>query len=173
MTGLVALALFLATIPAANWVIGHLGTVCDPHGPCLIPVWPGIMAPSGVLLIGLALVLRDIVHERLGVYAVLCAIGVGTALSSTFAPASLALASGMAFVLSELADLCVYAPLRKRDMVLAVTASSVVGAVIDSIVFLLIAFGSLTYLPGQLIGKVWMVGAAAVVLMAIDRRRLA
>ena len=43
-------------IPAANWLIGNAGTVCVPNGPCLIPVAPGLMAPSGVLMIGLALV---------------------------------------------------------------------------------------------------------------------
>ena len=30
---------FIACIPAANWMIGHVGTVCaPPHGPCLVPV---------------------------------------------------------------------------------------------------------------------------------------
>jgi hypothetical protein len=57
---------FIACIPLANWMIGNVGTVCaPPHGPCLVPVapWgPGgqpLMAPSGVLMVGLALVLRD------------------------------------------------------------------------------------------------------------------
>ena len=45
-------ASFLATIPAANYLIGNVGTVCIPNGPCLIPVAPGLMAPSGVLMIG-------------------------------------------------------------------------------------------------------------------------
>ena len=43
----------------ANWLIGNVGVTCIPGGPCLIPVWPGIMSPSGVLMIGAALVLRD------------------------------------------------------------------------------------------------------------------
>lgn len=50
MIGYIALAAFIATIPAANWLIGNAGTVCAPNGPCLIPVAPGIMAPSGVLM---------------------------------------------------------------------------------------------------------------------------
>ena len=57
--GTIFLVLFCLTIPAANWMIGHVGTVCVPNGPCLIPVAPAIMAPSGVLMVGLALVLRD------------------------------------------------------------------------------------------------------------------
>ena len=50
--GYVFLVLFCLTIPAANWMIGHVGTVCVPNGPCLVPVAPGIMAPSGVLMVG-------------------------------------------------------------------------------------------------------------------------
>src|SRR5919199_4746006 len=64
--GFAYLAGFVACIPAANWLIGHAGLVCPPDGPCLIPVAPGVMAPSGVLMIGLALVLRDLVQRRLG-----------------------------------------------------------------------------------------------------------
>ncbi len=64
-------------IPVANWLILHVGTVCPPNGPCLIPVAPGgILAPSGVLMAGLALVLRDLVQRRLGVRYGLAAIGV-------------------------------------------------------------------------------------------------
>ena len=65
MSKLAYLILFLVTIPVANWMIGNVGTTCIPKGPCLIPVAPGLMAPSGVLLIGVALVLRDAVHEYL------------------------------------------------------------------------------------------------------------
>jgi len=80
--GLVFLLLFCLTIPAANWLIGHAGTVCAPNGPCLIPVAPGLMAPSGVTMIGVALVLRDLVQRRLGVAAALGAIAAGAALSA-------------------------------------------------------------------------------------------
>src|SRR6202171_6645662 len=86
-----ALAYFLAfitCIPLANWMIGNVGTVCaPPHGPCLVPVAPWgpdghpLMAPSGVLMIGLALVLRDMVERRLGRAVGLGAIGAGGALA--------------------------------------------------------------------------------------------
>ena len=75
--GIVFLVLFALTIPAANWLIGHAGTVCVPDGPCLIPVAPGLMAPSGVTMIGVALVLRDLVQRRLGVGVAVGAILVG------------------------------------------------------------------------------------------------
>lgn len=153
--GVVAFALFLACIPLANWMIGHVGTVCLPNGPCLIPVAPGVMAPSGVLMIGAALVLRDIVQRLMGPVWALVAIAAGTALSLLLAPPALVLASGAAFLLSELADFAVFTPLQRRRLLLAVLASSAVGLVVDSIVFLTLAFGSLDYLGGQILGKAW------------------
>src|SRR6185369_2788080 len=122
--GYVFLVLFCLTIPAANWLIGHVGTVCVPTGPCLVPVAPGVMAPSGVLMIGAALVLRDLVQRRLGVEFGVGAIIAGAALSAGLAPPSLVLASAAAFLLSEFADFVVYTPLARRRLVAAVIASS-------------------------------------------------
>ncbi len=168
--GLVFLVLFGLTIPAANWLIGNVGVVCVPGGPCLIPVAPGILAPSGVLMIGIALVLRDLVQRRLGLGISLLAVLAGAALSALLAPPSLVLASAVAFLLSEFADLAVYTPLARQRLVAAVVASSLVGLVVDSIVFLWLAFGSLEFLPGQIIGKAWMV-LASIPLIAWLRRR--
>ncbi|HSF95228.1 MAG TPA: VUT family protein, partial [Thermohalobaculum sp.] len=83
-------------IPLANWMIGNVGTFCAPDGPCLIPVAPGIMAPSGVLMIGLALVLRDLVQRRLGLRWVTVAILAGAGLSGMVAPPALVVASAAA-----------------------------------------------------------------------------
>ena len=65
-SGYIYLIAFALSIPAANYMIGNVGTFCVPDGPCLIPVAPGITAPSGVLMVGLALVLRDLVQRSLG-----------------------------------------------------------------------------------------------------------
>ncbi len=162
---------FMACIPAANWLIGNAGTVCIPDGPCLIPVGFGYMAPSGVLVIGLALVLRDMVQQSLGLKWALGAIVAGAALSGFVAPAALALASGLAFMISETADTAVYTPLRKRGFVLALIASSIVGGIVDSAAFLYIAFGSLDHLTGQVIGKTWAVLAVVAVFYAVTRAR--
>ncbi|SIQ33634.1 MULTISPECIES: VUT family protein [unclassified Bosea (in: a-proteobacteria)] len=170
LEGAIALVLFGLTIPTANWMIGNVGTVCVPQGPCLVPVWPGIAAPSGVLMIGLALVLRDIVQRRLGPMFGLGAIVVGTLISAWLAPAAIVIASVSAFLLSELADFAVYTPLQRRRFVTAVFASGVVGLVVDSIVFLHLAFGSLDFLAGQVIGKIWMI-LLALPLMHLLRRR--
>ena len=155
--GMLFLALFALTIPAANWLIGHVGTVCQPAGVCLIPVAPGLMAPSGVIMAGAALVLRDLVQRRLGVAASSLAILVGAVLSALLAPPSLVIASAAAFLLSEFADLAVYTPLARRGLLIAVVASGVVGLLVDSVVFLWLAFGSLEFLLGQIVGKAWMV----------------
>ena len=168
--GYIFLVLFCLTIPAANWLIGHAGTVCVPNGPCLVPVAPGIMAPSGVLMIGLALVLRDLVQRRLGVEFGIGAIIVGAAISAGLAPLSLVVASAAAFLLSEFADFAVYTPLARRRLVVAVFTSSVVGLVVDSIVFLWLAFGSLEFLTGQIIGKLWMVLLATPFVVYMRRR---
>jgi uncharacterized PurR-regulated membrane protein YhhQ (DUF165 family) len=168
--GLVFLILFGLTIPAANWLIVHVGTTCVPNGPCLIPVAPGLLAPSGVLMIGLALVLRDLVQRRLGAAAASAAIVAGALISALLAPPSLVVASAAAFLLSEFADLAVYTPLARRGLLAAVVASSVVGLVVDSFVFLWLAFGSLDFLAGQVVGKAWMV-LLAIPFVAWLRRR--
>ncbi len=77
-------------------------------------------------------------------------------LSASFAPPAFVAASTTAFLLSELADLAVYTPLQRRRFVRAVIASSVIGLVVDSMVFLWLAFGSLEFLGGQIVGKAWI-----------------
>lgn len=155
--GYVYLAAFIACIPLANWLIGHVGTVCPPNNPCLVPVAPGLMAPSGVLMIGLALVLRDLVQRRLGPAWSVNAVIAGAVLSAFLAPPELVIASAVAFLFSELADFLVYTPLQRRRFMLAVVASSTVGLVVDSVLFLYLAFGSLDFLAGQLVGKAIMI----------------
>ena len=155
--GTVALVLFALTIPAANWMIGHVGTVCRPQSPCLVPVAPGLMAPSGVLMIGLALVLRDIVQRRLG----------SRRRSRPSSPARRSPPSWLRrpswsprprpFSCRSWPTSLVYTPLQRRSFVLAVVLSSLVGLVVDSTVFLYLAFGSLDFLLGQIVGKAWMV----------------
>lgn len=164
MRPIFAFLAYLATIPAANWLIGHFGAFCIPNGPCMIPVGFGLAAPSGVLLVGIAFVLRDIVHRQLGWRWASAAIAAGSVLSLLVAPPALALASVAAFALSEALDQAVYAPLWRRRLVLAVLLSGLVGAAVDSAVFLWLAFGNLDFIAGQIVGKMWMVGLAAIVL---------
>jgi queuosine precursor transporter len=146
---------FLACIPAANWLIGNVGTTCIPNGPCLIPVAPGLMAPSGVLMIGLALALRDQLQEVAGRGWVLACIAGGAALSLLFSPGALALASATAFLMAELLDWKVYDRLRAQGRAMAVLASGMAGAVLDSLLFSSIAFGTIAWAPGLVLAKVY------------------
>ena len=166
---ILTLAAYGATIPAANWLIGNVGTTCIPQGPCLIPVGFGLMAPSGVLMIGLALVLRDAVHESLGARWAFAAVLLGAALSLLFSPPALAVASAAAFLVAELCDMAVYARLRRNGRALAVAASGVVGAALDSALFVWLAFGSFEFSAGTTLAKIY--ASAAVALWLLWRRK--
>lgn len=164
-----AALLYLLCIPAANWMIGHVGA-CG-SGPCVIPVAPGLYAPSGVAMVGLALCLRDAVQRFGGRQLAWSCVAAGALVSLAVAPPALALASAGAFAVSESLDGLVYGWSERRLGVgaIPVLLSGAVGLATDSVLFLLMAFGSLDYLAGQIVGKTWSVlGSAAIV--AIVRR---
>lgn len=149
--GYTAAALYVGTIFAANWLITHYG---------IVPVGFGLYAPAGVYAAGLAFTLRDVVQDSLGRRAVIAVILIGGVASAFVSPA-LAFASATAFLCSEFADFAVYTPLRERDRwISAIVASNTVGLVFDSVLFLWLAFHSLQFLPGQIVGKAWMTLAA-------------
>lgn len=166
----VVFALFAATIPTANWLIGNVGAVCVPEGPCLIPVGFDLMAPSGVLMIGLALVLRDWLHEIAGRWWALAAVVTGGSMSLAFSPPALAVASAVAFTVSELADFAVYDRLRARGRALAVMASQIVGAALDSALFVYLAFGSFDFSAGTTLAKIYAGAVVALILLARQRK---
>src|SRR5262245_14972966 len=139
-----------------------------PQRPLPCPGW--LLAPSGVFVIGLAFVLRDFVQRHLGRDWTITAILAGAALSAFVAAPDLVLASFASFLLSELADMAVYTPLHQRRLALAVLASGLVGAIVDSAVFLLLAFGNLAYLDGLIVGKLWASLAAFGLLIALRQR---
>lgn len=154
-------ALYLMTIVAANWAIGRFG---------IVPVGFGLLAPAGVYFAGLAFTFRDLAHERIGHWAVMALIVAGAAISLLVAPPQFGLASGAAFLFSEFCDLFVYAPLRSRNWLAAVAASNIVGLVVDSMIFLWLAFGSWSFLAGQIVGKAWMTALAVAMLLLVRRR---
>lgn len=159
--GLITLAAYIATIFAANLAITSVG---------IVPVGFGLLAPAGVYFAGLAFSLRDALQETLGRRWVIAAIVIGALVSASLS-AQLALASGLAFLISELADFMVYSPLRERGWLGAVVASNLVGVIVDSALFLWLAFGSLEFLAGQIVGKLWMTALAVAVIYAWRRTR--
>ena len=124
---------FVATIPLANWTLDRYGFW---DVPILGPV------ASGVVWIGLAFVLRDLAQLLTNRYLILVAIAVGVILSAVLADAGLAVASGVAFGVSELLDWSIYTPLAARRFMAAVAVSSFAGALLDSWLFLELAFDS-------------------------------
>ena len=146
---------FLATVPLANYLIQNVGTVCVEKGPCLIPVGFGLTAPSGVLLIGVALVLRDLLQESAGWKVSILAVVLGSVVSWLTSDPFIAVASAVAFLSAETLDLLVYTPLRKKGKHIAVLLSGVVGSLVDSILFVYIAFGSIEFSLGNTVGKLY------------------
>lgn len=165
------LAAYALTVPAANYLIENVGVVCV-NGACLIPVGFGLTAPSGVLMIGVALVLRDFVQFVAGPMWGLMAIVIGTALSFVFSSPSVAMASVAAFAWGEIFDYLIYTRLQQRGLIIAVLASSAISSIIDSAIFLLFAFGSLDFMAGQVVGK-WLSILAATGVMIAGRAALA
>lgn len=162
-TAAVAIAAYLACILGANAAIQHYG---------IVPVGLGLAAPAGVYFIGPALVFRDLVQWTLGKYASLVTLAFGAVMSYAIADPHIATASAVAFGISELADFALFtwiAPRWSR----AVLAGGIAGALLDSAVFLWLAFGSLHLMPGQVLGKAYGVALAAILIAARRRRTVA
>lgn len=165
--GYVAAAAFIATVWAANYAVKEWG---------IVNVGFGLEAPAGVYFAGLAFTLRDVVHRTLGRPVVIACILIGAGLSYVLEAnvdlgghMDLATASALAFLASEFADFGVYERIRQRGWEPAVIASNAVGIVIDSALFLWLAFGSLTFFWGQVVGKAWMTLIAVLVLIVLNR----
>lgn len=158
-------ACFVGTVYAANWALTTYG---------VIHLFGGLYAPAGVFFAGLGFLLRCALQEIAGRLWVVAAILIGAGLSlylgaSAQIPGghvSIAVASACAFLFSEFADFAVYTPLRTKTIVGGITAAQVVGATVDSALFLWLAFGSLSLFWGQFVGKTLMVLPAVILIAA-------
>lgn len=153
-------AAYLVCIVGANWALAHWG---------IVPIGFGLTAPAGVYLAGLTFGLRDAVQEDAGRAWVAVLIVAGAAVSWWIEPA-FAIASGTAFLLSEFADFAVYTPLRERRWIVAVVASNAVGSIVDSLLFLWLAFGTTTGWVDLTIGKLYMIAPAVLIVWWARRR---
>lgn len=150
-----AFAAFIGCVVGANWALQTYGFV-DLLGPGVV------MVPAGVYFAGFAFGVRDALHE-LNSRLVVPAIVIGAVVSWWVEP-SFAMASGAAFLLAELADFAVYSPLRARNWPSAVVASNVAGSVIDSLLFLWLAFDTTNGWLDLTIGKAAMIVPAVIVV---------
>jgi uncharacterized PurR-regulated membrane protein YhhQ (DUF165 family) len=155
LSGLAFATALVASVVAANYVTSRYG---------FIDVGFGLQATAGTIFAGLGLVLRDAIQDLIGKLSVVLVIAVAAVVSYAVSSPAIAIASTAAFVLAELLDFAVYTPLRNRSRLgdmrwgAAVMASAIAGAVIDTVVFIGLAFGAAAIcgvLLGQLVGKIW------------------
>lgn len=137
--------IYVLAICAANFSV-HV------FGPLVTPV-------NAFLFIGLDFVIRDKLHERIGIVRMFCLISIAGVISFAVNPATdmIAIASVAAFALAATADATVYQALIKKPWLVKSNGSNIASSAVDSVVFPLIAFGA--FLPwvvaGQFIAKVF------------------
>jgi queuosine precursor transporter len=160
MNRTLALAAYIGSIVLANWLTVTYG---------LVPIGFGLLVTAGTFAAGFALVARDWVQTTAGRVLLFAAILVGAAISYFTSSPALALASGLAFLVSELVDTGVFTPLRGKSLPKAVLLSSIVSAPVDTVLFLWIAGFPLTWqaVLGQFIVKT---AIAAVVALGLSLR---
>ncbi|WP_399343972.1 VUT family protein [Umezawaea sp. Da 62-37] len=138
-----AMVLYLLSVVAANMASVHWQPL----------VIGGLVIPAGTVFAGASLTARDLVHDTLGTRGVVAGIAAGAGLSLVFASPQIAVASVVAFTASEIVDALIYTRVRHRSWLRAVAVSNAGGLVIDSVLFVPLAFGSVTAVPGQIVGK--------------------
>jgi uncharacterized PurR-regulated membrane protein YhhQ (DUF165 family) len=148
---------FVALVVLSNWLTAEYGMVAG-------------FVTAGTFTAGLTLAARDVVRESGGIWASLACVAAGAAASVVMASPALAIASGVAFTLSELVDTAVYEPLRRRGKVRALAWSNVVGSVVDSIAFLSLAgFAIWPAVVGQVAVKWFMCVALPLLAVGVAR----
>lgn len=141
--GFMVAVAYVGSVVTANWASTY---------------WPALVlepfvVPAGTLWAGVTFTLRDLLHETLGTPGVAAGVVVGTGVSWLLASPQIAIAGVVAFFVSETLDSALYAVLRRGSRLRAVLVSNLVGLVVDTIVFVPLAFGSVTAVPGQVAGK--------------------
>src|SRR5437763_8387559 len=87
-------AAYVGSVVMANWASTHWATL----------LVGSLIVPAGTLWAGVTLTLRDLLHEALGTTGVVAAIVVGAWLSWLLASPQIAVASVVAFAVSECVD---------------------------------------------------------------------
>lgn len=112
------------------------------------------MAPAGFYCIGIALVLRDWIQQLAGLRWSFVLVGIASASSYLIGEAAgwtglqtIAIASVVAFVISETIEAAVFTPLRNRSLTGGVLASGLIGNAVDSFLFIWLAWSAISF-PG-------------------------
>jgi queuosine precursor transporter len=139
-----------------------------------------LVVPYGVPFIAPTFTLRDAVHRRVGVRGatILVQLGLlasgaqalsdllgGGSLAQPGSVARVALAGIVAFAVSENADTLIYQLLRRESWASRALKSNLVSTLLDSAVFISLAFGpALPLILGQWVSK-WLIAALVVALL--------
>jgi uncharacterized PurR-regulated membrane protein YhhQ (DUF165 family) len=169
LEGLLFLGLYCIAIPISVFLTSNVGIGCD-TGPCTLPAAPGMMATSGSFSIGAIFVLRDYIQRRIGIGVSACAVVMGAALGGFLVSPALLIASTGALLVSGMIDLLIYTPFARKRFVTAVVLSSLISALLDSVIFLWLAFHSLDLLPGQFAAKAWVIVLAIPLTKWLSKR---
>jgi queuosine precursor transporter len=146
---MIYIALYLGAIVAANLSVAYFG--------------PSASIVNAFLFIGLDLSSRDNLHDAWGGRGLWWKMGAlilaGSALSFALNrnAGPIALASLAAFAASATVDAVAYQLLKGKARLLRVNGSNILGAVVDSVIFPVLAFGwppMIAIMTGQFIAKV-------------------
>lgn len=155
LTVLLSATAYIACVVLANVLTDHYGLVNLGIA--------GLTCTAGTFAAGAVLLARNVTQDLTSRLLVLGLMTIGAGLSWWLASAALATASLAAFAVSEGADMAVYTPLRARGWARAVATASVVGAVVDTLLFLHLAGFPVTTdsVTGQLVVKIGISWAVA------------
>lgn len=114
---------------------------------------PAITPVNAFLLIGLDFVIRDKMHEHIGIARMLALVAIAGAISFAINPATdmIAIASVSAFALASITDAAVYHALIRKPWLIKSNGSNVASSAVDSLAFPLIAFGA--FVPMVVLGQ--------------------
>jgi uncharacterized PurR-regulated membrane protein YhhQ (DUF165 family) len=127
--GWMVVILYLSSILFANLLVIQFGIITH----------FGLTFPAGAYAIGLTFTFRDMVQRRYGKWKCWIWMGLASLITVWFSP-EIALASVSAFLISEGVDWLVYT-LVPGSFTKRVVLSNLIGTPLDSVVFVLLAFG--------------------------------
>lgn len=143
---------YMLSIVLANLTVAKFG---------LVTWFNFLVFPAGAIFIGLTFSLRDFVQREWGhrdvwyfmIATTVITVIMGVVLSHLPIPLwKVALASGVAFIVSEAIDWAVYYFL-KKDIIWRICISNIFSVPIDSILFVGIAFGTFSFLAPPVWGQ--------------------
>lgn len=142
---------YMLSIVFANLAVAEFGLV----------TFFGLTFPAGAVMIGLTFSLRDFVQREWGhkdvwyfmIATTVITILMGVTLSDLPIPLwKVALASGVAFIVSEAIDWLVFYFL-KKDIIWRICISNIFSTPIDSLLFVSIAFGGFSFFSPPVYGQ--------------------